>query len=256
MDFFRFDVFGRYDNLLHAVTMRSVRYPCGLSLALHTGEDKREIIQNRKEVAKLFDRGVPMHFIVAKQTHSDHIVTIEEQASKGWKSQEDAVEDCDALITDRKNIILTILTADCVPVLLYDPKKEVVAAVHAGWKGTKAHIVAKCIEKMQKRYGCRAEDMVAGIGPSIGGCCYEVGKDVAAYFPDASEACRPRGEKFMLDLPEINRQQLLGAGLKAEQIEMSGICTSCESERFFSYRKTGGCSGRFMSMIGIFSEAK
>ncbi len=256
MDFYRFDVFGSYEGLMHAVTMRTASYPYGLSLALHTGEDAAKIVQNRKAVAKLLHPTAPVHFVVAKQTHSDHIAVIEAQETKGWESHEEAIEDCDAMITNCKNTILAILTADCVPVLLYDPKKEVVAAIHAGWKGTKEKIVLKCLEKMQERYGCRAEDIVAGIAPAIGGCCYEVGEDVARYFSDFPQACIPEGEKFMLDLPIINRQQLLDAGVKDENIEMSGVCTACESERFFSYRKAQGCSGRFMSLIGILPLVK
>ena len=251
MDFYRFDVFTKYRNVIHAVTMRTEDYPYGLSLALHTGEDAEKIIQNRKVLETSLCPGMSVHFVVAKQTHSTHISVIEGKGSRGWQKQEDALEDCDALITDRKNTILTILTADCVPVLLYDRKKEVVAAIHAGWRGTKGKIVAKCILKMQEQYGCRVEDMVAGIAPAIGGCCYEVGEDVARYFSDFPESCTAKGEKFMLDLPTINRRQLLDAGVKAENIEMSGICTACESERFFSYRKEEGCSGRFMSLIGI-----
>ena len=170
---------------------------------------------------------------------------------QGWEKLEDAVEDCDALVTDRENVIVTILTADCVPVLLYDCEKKVVAAVHAGWKGTKAEIVSKTVHKMKEVYRCEPKNIIAGVAPSIGRCCYEVGSDVAQHFFDTPEGFTAVSEKYMLDLPFINKQQLLNAGLKEDHIEMSHVCTACEVEQFFSYRKEQGCSGRFMSMIGI-----
>jgi len=192
-----------------------------------------------------------IHFVAASQTHSAHIKVIEQSETKGWKSLGDAVEDCDALITQEKGVVLTILTADCVPVLLYDPRNEVVAAVHAGWKGTEAEIVSKTVSKMQERFGCSVEDMIAAVAPSIGRCCYEVGEDVAKHFFDMPDSYTKKEDKYMLDLPYINKSQLLKAGLSEDNIEMSGICTACEVDDYFSYRKEQGCSGRFMSLIGM-----
>jgi len=254
IDFYRFASFGKYESLIHAVTKRSELYPYDFSLALHTGEEKREIIHNREVLAKQLNADENVHFIVANQTHSDHIKVIEKSETKGWKSLGDAIEDCDALITQEKDVVLTVLTADCVPVLLYDPRNEVVAAVHAGWKGTEAEIVSKTVLKMQERFGCRAEDMIAAVAPSIGRCCYEVGEDVAKHFFEFPESYTVKGEKYMLDLPYINKSQLLKAGLSEENIEMSAVCTACEVGDYFSYRKEQGCSGRFMSLIGMKSE--
>ena len=253
VDFFRFGHFKKYEELLHAVTMKSVDLPYAFSLALHTREDQELILQNRERIALLLDQDqdASLQFVVANQTHSDHIKVIREKKTKGWQSLEDAVEDCDALITNIQSVVLTILTADCVPVLLYDEKQKVVSAVHAGWKGTKARIVVKTVEKMKEIYGCDPADIIVGIAPSIGRCCYEVDENVVEHFFDMPESFTPVGKKFMLDLPLINKKQLLGAGIKKENIEMSGICTSCEVDRFFSYRKEQGCSGRFMSMIGL-----
>ncbi len=253
VDFYRFGHFQKYKELLHAVTMKSADLPYAFSLALHTGEDQGFIVENRERIASVLcqEGGISLHFVVANQTHSDHIKVIRENETKGWQSLEDAVEDCDALITNLEGVVLTILTADCVPILLYDEKQKVVAAVHAGWKGTKAKIVVKTVEKMKEMYGCDPANIIVGIAPSIGGCCYEVDENVAEHFFDMPESFTPVGKKFMLDLPLINKKQLLDAGIKKENIEMSGICTSCEVDRFFSYRKEQGCSGRFMSMIGV-----
>jgi YfiH family protein len=250
-DFYRFKQLEKYYACIHAVTTKLVSEPYAFSLALHTGEDESSIIGNRKKISSLLGLDDNLYFVVANQTHSDHIEIITEEETKGWESLEGAVADCDALITNKKGIVLTILTADCVPVLMLDPQKEVVAAVHAGWKGTKAGIVSKTVKKMQERYGCDPKDIIAGIAPSIGRCCYEVGEDVAEGFFDIPKGFDKAGDKYMLDLPLLNKQQLLDIGIKEENIEMSGVCTACEVEKFFSYRKEQGCSGRFMSMIGL-----
>ncbi len=249
--FYRFKALENYPECIHAVSTKLISEPYAFSLALHTGEDRASIIDNRKKVSSLLGLGYGLHFIVAEQTHSDHIEMITEQETKGWEKLESSVADCDALITDKKGVMLTILTADCVPVLMFDPYKEVVAAVHAGWKGTKEAIVSKTVEKMQRQYGCDPKDIIAGVAPSIGRCCYEVGRDVAEHFLGATKVLDKRGEKYMLDLPLINKKQLLNSGVIEEHIEMSGVCTACEVDKFFSYRKEQGCSGRFMSMIGL-----
>jgi len=251
LDFYRFENLREYPSLLHAVSQKSVAYPFAFSLALHTGEEPEKIISNRTLLSETLGSKNTLHYVVANQTHSDNIKIITELENRGWKESIDAVENCDALITNLPNLILTILTADCVPILLYDTKKKVVAAVHAGWKGTKAEIVKKTVKKMQSEFGCEAKDIVAGIAPSIGACCYEVGEDVAEHFFHLPKSFKKKDDKYMLDLPYINQQQLLNAGLKGENIEMSHICTACEVTQYFSYRKEKGCSGRFMSMIGL-----
>lgn len=251
IDFYRFEVLEEQQHCMHAVTTKSLSEPCDLSLALHTGEDINSIMANRYKISGLLDTEDNSHFVVADQTHSDHISVITEKETKGWSRLEDAVADCDALITNQKGIILAVLTADCVPVLLFDKEKEIVAAIHAGWKGTEAKIVAKTVEKMIEVFDSDPKDIIAGIAPSIGRCCYEVGEDVAKHFFNEHGSFDTIGEKYMLDLPFINKKQLLDSGLLEAHIEMSGVCTACEVERFFSYRKEQGCSGRFMSMIGI-----
>jgi len=251
MDFYKFKCFSKYSNLLHAVTNKTMNLPYDFSMALHTGENKHKIIKNRKIIASYLKSDKNLHFIVANQTHSDHIKIINKKETKGWESLEDAVKNCDALITNKKGIVLTILTADCVPILLYDSNKKVIAAIHAGWKGTKEKIVAKTVLKMKEIYTCDPKNIIAAIAPSIGSCCYEVGEEVAKYFFDTADGYKKLDKKYMLDLPFINKKQLLDIGLKKSNIEMSNICTACEVDRYFSYRKEKGCSGRFMSMIGM-----
>jgi len=249
--FYQFSLLSKEKGLLHAVSKKEENSPYAFSMALHTGEDQEKIVENRRALAKQLSIDDNAVFVVANQTHSDHITVIKKREIRGWEGLDDAVEDCDALITNLPDVILTILTADCVPILLYDPSKRVVAAVHAGWRGTKARIAAKTIQTMEKSFGSDPSDIIAGVAPAIGKCCYEVGDDVASHFGDNAEEMEQNGEKFMLDLPMINKKQMLEAGIAEDHIEMSDICTACETSQFFSYRKEKGCSGRFMSMIGL-----
>ena len=252
VDFYRFSLLEATGKLLHAVTRKEMDVWGSFSLALHTGEDPEVVVKNREYLKTLLSHEKELCFVTAQQTHSDHVHIVRQKKTRGWYTQEDAVAECDALVTNQKGLMLCILTADCVPILLCDPKKEVVAAVHAGWRGTEAKIVVKTVETMQKAFGCSPSDIVAGIGPAIGVCCYEVGEDVAKHFryrPDILE--KKEGGKYMLNLPLENRLQLMDAGVPQAQIELSGICTACESDTYFSYRKEKGCSGRFMSLIGL-----
>jgi YfiH family protein len=249
-EFYRSKLLETYPECIHAVTTKDTGLAYNGSLALHTGEAEDKIIANRKEVAKALGLHENVHFIVAHQTHSDNISVIGNRECRGWHSMEDAIADCDALITDQKDVVLTVLTADCVPVLLFDRDKKVVAAVHAGWKGTKANITRKTVKKMSEAFGSDPSDIVVLIAPSIGKCCYEVGEDVARHFGDP-ETFEKIGSKYMLDLPLINQKQLLDEGIEKENIDLSGQCTCCEVDTYFSYRKEQGCSGRFMSMIGL-----
>ena len=254
LDLYHFKKLPTYAKVTHAVSTKSSAFPYHFSLALHTGESPKDIIGNRKILKESLK--IPhtktVKFIVANQTHSANIQVIQENKSRGWESKEDAIENCDALITDVKYLILTILTADCVPILLYDKEKQVIAIIHAGWKGTEAQITKKTIQKMQKVFKSNPKEILASIAPSIGRCCYEVELDVAKHFLHIPQSYTQKANKYMLDLPMLNQKQLLDSGIEKDHIEMSDICTSCEVERFFSYRKEKGCTGRFMSLIGLF----
>lgn len=171
-----------------------------------------------------------------------------------------AVQEADGLITAAPGALLGIQTADCVPVLVADTKKRVVAAFHAGWRGTVARVVEHGIAKMASAFSSRPEDMIAAIGPSIGACCYTVGEEVrsafqasfaygAALFRKDSEAA------LHLDLWEANRRQLLASGISPSNITIIGECTGCTGlpgpRRYFSHRCEHGFTGRMMSVIGI-----
>lgn len=249
MKMLHYRLFKDRPEIRHCVTMRDRSKKLDFSLALHTGQAAESIQANRRELEAYFGPG--RRFVSVLQVHGDGICQVDEPGEKGWSKRDESVR-ADALLTDRPGVVLTILTADCVPILLYDPVRRVVGAVHAGWKGSRLGIVVRTVERMREAYGSRAEDILAAVGPAIGGCCYEVGPEVAAGFREYAEAVTAgEGENPHLDLKRVNRLQLMEAGVAPEHIEVSPVCTSCESERFFSYRKEGGCDGRFMSCIMI-----
>lgn len=175
-----------------------------------------------------------------KQTHSDHVHIVE--AVCGGEQGEG-----DALVTNVARTAISIRTADCVPILLADPVRKVVAAVHAGWKGTSKAIVRRAVERMQAQYGTNPGDVIAAIGPAIGECCYEVSADVAMQFGVAM----PVEGKPHLNLAAINRGQLEEAGVKA--VDVLETCTRCEAELLHSFRRDGDRSGRMHAVIGIVS---
>jgi len=165
--------------------------------------------------------------------------------------------DCDGLITDKPGLVLTIFTADCIPVLLYDPVRRVIAAVHAGWRGTAGNIAGIAARKMQAEYGCLPENILAAIGPGISQCCFETHADV----PDAMTAALGDaasqyisvldGGKFKVDLKGINAALLVRAGLTPDHIEVSSDCTVCLHETYWSHRVTQGQRGSQAAMIQL-----
>jgi YfiH family protein len=163
---------------------------------------------------------------------------------------------CDGLATRRKRLALVVKTADCVPLILWDREKKAVAAVHAGWRGALAGVSRRAVAFLEERFGSRLESIHVAMGPAIGACCYEVGDEVVRAFseklPYAGDLFfpGPRGKNH-LDLIEANRRQLTEAGIPGGQIYLSGMCTSCENRRLYSYRREGKGVGRLMGVIGI-----
>jgi len=174
-----------------------------------------------------------------KQIHSDVVAVASAPGHLG---------EGDALITNAPGVLVGIRTADCIPVLLADPVHLAVAAIHAGWRGTAANIVAATLRAMTREFGTKPGDVVAAIGPGIGACCYEVSGDVAAQFTEWFPEDAGREGKRHLDLIEANRRQLASAGVHA--IDSLSICTKCDLN-FESFRREGEAAGRMYSVIGV-----
>lgn len=188
------------------------------------------------------------------QTHSSNVVTVGQSERGTGLLKPPFSEGVDGLVTGEKNVLLTVRAADCVPILLYDLKNEICAAVHSGWRGTVAGIVAKAVKQMID-LGTNHEDVIAAIGPSVGQCCYEVGEellctfiDEAAYFGSCFEE---RAGKLFLDLKKANALILHRCGIGDERISTSDECTACNTERFFSHRVMGVNRGTMAAFIAV-----
>ena len=162
--------------------------------------------------------------------------------------------EADILLSDQPETALAVRTADCLPILLVDPKAGVIAAVHAGWRGTVDQVVAVAVREMAAR-GARPENILASLGPCIGACCFEISADVASQLgnctPGAEEHIRRAGSSITADLQQINRLQLLHCGVEPGHIERINACTACDRKRFFSYRRDGKESGRHLAVVAL-----
>jgi purine-nucleoside/S-methyl-5'-thioadenosine phosphorylase / adenosine deaminase len=266
--------------LIHGFSTREGGYskPYGGS-ALNLGftrEDSRAAVErNRAEFLKKLkatQNRRPWPLITLRQIHSDLIHHVSEPSDTSLTG--------DGMITSTPGILLAIQTADCLPVILVDPKHKTVGVFHAGWRGTIKRIIEKGAGEMRRQFGTLPRDLQAAIGPSIHSCCYEVGPEVRADFesqfayagklfrevkesdpirqkyPMLFLTARAPGhsqlpKKIYLDLVEANRLQLLAIGVLAGNIAASDLCTSCCNDRLFSYRAEKGVTGRMMGIVGI-----
>ncbi len=255
LEFFRFPGLSALPGISHFITSRSGGKSEGnyssLNLGLNTADDPRNVIRNREILAEALSVP-PGRFVYANQVHDCRIQYISGMcAGSGTKAAETAIQDTDAMVTNIPGICLMVLTADCVPVLLYDPVRKVVAATHAGWRGTVKQIARNTVRFMMDEFGCQPKDILAGIGPSIGPCCYEVGEEVEQSVIQAFGTAfgylveKDKVGKPCFDLWYANQQQLIAIGLLTEHIETAGICTHHNPGKYFSSRASGGRTGRF-----------
>jgi YfiH family protein len=192
--------------------------------------------------------------IIPYQTHETEVKEIDE-AFFQLPTDEKAnyLNGVDAIFTQLPQVCIGITTADCVPLLFFDPKKRVIAAAHAGWRGTCGRIAEKTIQSLIERFGCNPADILVAIGPSISPKVYEIGSEVVDAFEsggfDTTEIVEIRNNAIFLDLWQANQQVLEKAGILPQNIEISGICTYTEHDRFFSARRLGIKSGRILSGI-------
>lgn len=222
-----------------------------LNLSEFSGDDLDTVNKNRQILCDKL--GVsPKMLYVPYQTHSDKIAVIDKEFLQ--LTEQDKLlklNGVDAIVTNIPQICIGVTTADCVPILLYDPIQKVVAAVHAGWRGTVVRIVAKTAQLMMSNFGSNPHSIVAHIGPSIGAKAYEVGEEVAHQFRLAGleNALILTSEKPHIDLWKANRHSLIEVGLLPENISTANICTYTEHETYFSARRLGVESGRMVSGI-------
>ncbi|MEK0313083.1 peptidoglycan editing factor PgeF [Cohnella sp. 56] len=249
----------RFESLTAGFSARgggqSLAPRASLNTALHVEDDEAAVIANRRAIAEALDWPFEA-WTCAEQVHGKRVYRVtSEDRGRGRQSRESAIQDADALITDESGILLVMYFADCVPLYFYDPKRGALGLAHAGWKGTVADIAAATVAAMSREYGSEPAELYAAIGPSIGGCCYEVDetvmRQVREVVPDENKFYTASSAgKSRLNLKEINKHLMIKAGIMPSRIEMSGWCTSCSTNLFFSHRMEQGRTGRMMSWLG------
>lgn len=226
-----------------------------LNLGLNRGDDHGRVRGN----FELFCAAVGVErdmLVFSAQVHGD-AVRICTSADAGMGLDRPISYEADALITDVPGLALTIFTADCLPILLYDGERRVVAAAHAGWRGTALGIVERTVERMAAQYGCDPANILAAIGPGISRCCFETREDVPnAMTESLGSAALPFIEskesgRFLVDLKGLNVLRLERAGLRAANIAVSDACTACQPERYWSHRATEGNRGSMAAVIAL-----
>lgn len=246
-DYYTIPSFEESGLVNHAFTTR------GLNLGFNTIDSKEDIVINFKIICGELKTSIE-DSVLSLQTHKTDIrIVTSNDKGKGLIKERD-YNDVDGLVTDQRGIALFTFYADCVPLFFLDPKKKVVGVAHGGWKGTVGKIARNMIETMRKQYDSQPEDILVGIGPSIGSCCYEVSKDVYDQFDknfaDISSILKESGkDKWSLDLWQANKLVLEESGIPCSNITTSNLCTSCNNDKFFSYRKENGKTGRMAATI-------
>lgn len=247
------------DTIQHFVTTRNSALPPSVknnfSIGLNGAIDNAIVLSNRKALAEQFGFS-PSSYVFASQVHGKGVAVVRDvDKGKGAFERSSYLCDIDAMVTNRKGICIVTQAADCVPILFYDPVKKAIGAAHAGWKGTVAKIPAEVVKSFIVEFGSNPKDLVVGIGPSIGSCCYEVGEEVVAMVQDSfgsTDDLILKNEKFLkpvFDLWKANYKTLVEVGVRPENIEVSGMCTKCNNNLFFSAR--AGDLGRFGAGIMI-----
>ncbi len=260
-----FPSFERYGFVKHAFSTRiggvSQNEYASMNLNFGRGDPDENVRENFRRFcgAAGFDSGT---LVASAQDHHTFIrrVTAENRGVGIWKPRD--IQSVDGLITNEPDVTLVTYYADCVPLFFLDPEKRAVGLAHAGWRGTVAKIGEKMVDSMKREFGSDAKNLIAGVGPSIGPCCFEVDTPVYGEFAALTELCPKEfitekdGGKFMIDLWEANRRILLNAGIPAQNITVAQLCTKCNADWLYSHRASGGKRGGLAAMMCITEEQR
>jgi len=222
-------------------------------VSLHVGDRPEHVIEKRRRLCAAlnldFDR-----YRVPREVGGDAVRIVSSgEAGAGRDRLENWIPKTDALVVAEPGITIAITAADCAPIVIYDPDNHVGALVHAGGTGTSAAIAAKAVRFLEAKCAGRPAALLAGVGPAIGPCCYEITEDIAAQisagFPYPAPVVQQRGGRWYANLEDANRQQLLASGLSGDHIDVCGLCTACRTDEFYSDRKEGRPTGRFVAFL-------
>lgn len=248
-----FPSFDDFPWLIHGFSTRiggvSRGYLASLNLSLNQDEPRDMTLENYRRISGAL--GFRMEdLVLTQQTHTANVIRVTASDRGAGITRPLPWHDVDGLVTDSPDTVLTLFTADCVPLFFVDPVHRAIGVAHSGWRGTAAHIGEVTAARMAAEFGSRPSDMFAAIGPSICPDCYEVSGEVAAHFPD--EFVSPgRPGHFQLDLQEANRKILRDAGIPDAHIADAGLCTACNPELLFSHRASGGKRGLLAGFLAV-----
>ena len=258
--FLTFPHLAHHQELLQAVSTRHGGLSSGsyssLNLGFHVGDSHDAVKRNHELVSQSLQFDLSS-LISCQQVHHNSIALIDKSYQrKNCFLPAHALPETDGLISDVPGLTLMTRYADCVPLFFYSPAGRTVALAHAGWKGTLGHIGPKVVELLSGELKCQRHDIRVSLGPSIGPCCYEVSSTMAAraareLVGGEEYSSESGGNKLVFNLWQANRQELLHAGIREENLYCADLCTSCNVDRFFSYRKERGVTGRFGAFIGL-----
>lgn len=252
IELLRFKNLSKNQKIINFITTRNGGVSEGdyksLNFGLHVGDKINDVLENRKRLAEAV--GISeLNFTFSEQVHGGGVAVVTGgMIGRGAKDYKNSIKGADALITNLKNACLVILTADCVPILLYDPINQIIGAAHAGWRGTVKNIAGNTARKMVKKFECDPKNILVGIGPAICKNCFKVDKETAQKFD--KKFVEIKENEFVVDLIAENIDQLIKIGILRSNIETVDICTKENPNKFFSARTDGINTGRIAS--GIF----
>jgi hypothetical protein len=227
-----------------------------LNLGLHVGDRNELVLENRRRVMQLFEQDIEQ-MVCCQQVHGSRVVSVtRKQRGCGSVDMKNWLTDTDGMVTNQPGVYLAAFYADCIPVFLFDPIKKCIGLAHSGWKGTMGRIAVNTVNIMEQDFNCQKSDIQVLIGPGIGSCCFEIKGDLAAkaiaefgQFRDIIS--KEKNDKYRWNLPQTIYHMLIERGIKPENISMTGLCTSCHTDLFYSYRKENGITGRMGAFMGI-----
>lgn len=255
MELITFDLLNKFSKIAHFCTTRQGGVSVGNYASMNMSPFSGDNVEHQSENLNLLKKKLnTTDLIIPFQTHGTEIGIINEDfIQKNFAERADLLNGVDALITKEPNVCIGVTTADCVPLIFYDPQLEVIAVAHAGWRGTCGRIAEKVVKRMQEEFGSHPQHINVVIGPSISGTVYNVGNELIDNFSSAgfpvAEIFNTNNELIYLDLWKANQWLLESMGVPADHIQISEICTYTQHEKFFSARRLGLKSGRMLSAI-------
>lgn len=257
--YYTFPEFDKYDDIVHAFSSREGGVSGGFYRTMNLGINTEDSMENVLENYRIFCDTLHLDVnkvVIGQLTHEANIRNVTEEDAGCGLLKPFTYERIDGLLTNVPGLVLTATFADCVPVYFYDPVKKVVGIAHSGWRGTVKEIAGKMVERMVSDYDCDVKDIVAGIGPSIGMCCFEVDEDVFYDFTDLTYLgdgwyYEKENGHYDIDLWRVIWATLTDRGVLPENITISGICTCCNRDVLFSHRATKGRRGTMAGVISI-----